>query len=123
MNLPDQRGHSVLQGDLLNPPFNNASARNAASRNGKEMPVKTSLQQSHDLERNRSAGPSAKAVDVQPWARRTALLLQEDQQFASMLQRISKPEASENVVFISRHAEGVTDFSSAAVAYRESGDD
>ncbi|MDJ1462525.1 hypothetical protein [Nitratireductor sp. GZWM139] len=64
----------------------------------------------------------AKADDdiaVEAWARRAAVEVQRNEQFASMLSRIAKPEASESIVLMQNHREGTTDLASATAAYGE----
>lgn len=70
---------------------------------------------------SRSFAP-AKAGDdiaVEAWARRAAVEVQRNEQFASMLSRIAKPEASESIVLMQNHREGTTDLASATAAYGE----
>lgn len=70
---------------------------------------------------SRSFAP-AKAGDdiaVEAWARRAAVEVQRNEQFASMLSRIAKPEASESIVLMHNHREGTTDLASATAAYGE----
>ena len=70
---------------------------------------------------SRSFAP-AKADDdiaVEAWARRAAVEVQRNEQFASMLSRIAKPEASESIVLMQNHREGTTDLASATAAYGE----
>ena len=64
---------------------------------------------------SRSFAP-AKADDdiaVEAWARRAAVEVQRNEQFASMLSRIAKPEASESIVLMQNQREGTTDLASA----------
>lgn len=58
-------------------------------------------------------------VAVEAWARRAAVEVQRNEQFASMLSRIAKPEASESIVLMQNHREGTTDLASATAAYGE----
>lgn len=59
-------------------------------------------------------------VSIEAWARRAALEVQKHEQFASMLQRISKPEAAAHIALLQNDTQNRTDLRSATAAYGES---
>ncbi|WP_336067724.1 hypothetical protein [Nitratireductor rhodophyticola] len=61
-------------------------------------------------------------VRIEAWARRAALEVQKNEQFASMLQRISSPESAARIALLRNDPENGTDLSSVAAAYRENQD-
>lgn len=61
-------------------------------------------------------------VRIEAWARRAALEVQKNEQFASMLQRISSPESAARIALLHKDPENGTDLPSVAAAYRENQD-
>ncbi|MFC5585515.1 hypothetical protein ACFPOD_10350 [Nitratireductor kimnyeongensis] len=61
-------------------------------------------------------------VSIEAWARRAALEVQKHEQFASMLQRISKPEAAAQVALLQNESETRSDLRSVTAAYGENQD-
>ena len=58
-------------------------------------------------------------VSIEAWARRAALEVQKHEQFASMLQRIAKPEAAAQIALLQNDPEGKADLRSVTAAYGE----
>ncbi|MEQ9199148.1 MAG: hypothetical protein RLN80_04120, partial [Rhodospirillales bacterium] len=59
---------------------------------------------------------------IEAWARRAALEVQKNEQFASMLQRISNPESAARIALLHKEPENGQDVLSVAAAYRENQD-
>ncbi len=61
-------------------------------------------------------------VRIEAWARRAALEVQKNEQFASMLQRISSPESAARIALLHKDPENGPDLLSVAAAYGENQD-
>jgi hypothetical protein len=62
------------------------------------------------------------SVRIEAWARRAALEVQKNEQFASMLQRISSPESAARIALLHKDPENGPDLLSVAAAYGENQD-
>ncbi|WP_367718472.1 hypothetical protein AB2N04_09075 [Nitratireductor sp. GISD-1A_MAKvit] len=62
-------------------------------------------------------------LKIEAWARKAALEVQKNEQFASMVMKIAKPETAEKLALFGNDPNGSAGFSSVAAAYRENQDD